>query len=50
MRMSAGVEAAMYCELAADGGRIVREVRSWNRCAVKSEQNMAAAPGLSDSF
>src|ERR1700737_1839544 len=42
MRVSAGVEAAMDWELAADGGRIVCEVRSWNCFAGKRKQSRAS--------
>jgi hypothetical protein len=43
MRTSAGADAAMICEFAAEEDRIVREVRTRNRFAVKSKQHIRAA-------
>ena len=42
MRVFAGAEAAMDCGFAADGGRIVCEVRSWNCFAVKRKRSPAS--------
>src|SRR4051812_791762 len=50
MRVSAGVEAARECELAGCDGRMVCELRSWNRFAVNRETSRYAtrAPAFSE--
>ena len=50
MRVSAGVEAARECELAGCDGRMVCEVRSWNRFAVnrKTPRFATRAPAWSE--